>query len=114
MRQLRRRAQIIFQDPYSSLNPRRTVGSIIGEGLAIHRTGTLAQRRERVRKIMEVVGLQPDSLTDILTNSAAVSASASASRGRSRWIRTLMVCDEPVSALDVSVQAQSYEFVEGS
>ncbi|HBZ55248.1 MAG TPA: peptide ABC transporter substrate-binding protein, partial [Syntrophobacteraceae bacterium] len=59
--ELRRRMQIVFQDPYASLNPRRSVGSIVGEGLAIHRLGTPAQRRERLAQLMEVVGLQPES-----------------------------------------------------
>ncbi|MEM5789584.1 MAG: ATP-binding cassette domain-containing protein, partial [Syntrophobacteraceae bacterium] len=62
LHQLRRRMQIIFQDPYSSLNPRQTVGRIIGEGLIIHGIGTPAERTERVREIMEVVGLRPEQI----------------------------------------------------
>ncbi len=62
LHQLRRRMQIIFQDPYSSLNPRQTLGRIIGEGLVIHKIGTPAERKERVRQIMEVVGLRPEHI----------------------------------------------------
>ena len=60
MRQLRREMQIVFQDPYASLNPRMTVGDIIGEPLVIHKIGTKTERRERVRSLLQRVGLNPD------------------------------------------------------
>src|ERR671913_201973 len=60
MRQLRREMQIVFQDPYASLNPRMKVGDIIGEPLIIHKIGTKAERRERVKELLRRVGLNPD------------------------------------------------------
>jgi len=78
LRKTRRRMQMIFQDPYASLNPRMTVGGIVGEPLDVHNIGTKAERMDRVRELLKVVGLNPYSSTAIRTSSPAASANASA------------------------------------
>jgi len=98
LRALRREMQIIFQDPYGSLDPRMRVESIVGEGLAIHAHGSRAQRRARVRELLELVGLPPEASGGQRQRIGIARALAVGPR--------FVVADEAVSALDVSIQAQ--------
>jgi peptide/nickel transport system ATP-binding protein len=106
MREIRKRMQMIFQDPFSSLNPRMTVTEIIGEPLAIHRLASGRQKKERIAELLELVGL---SKRDMGKYPHQFSGGQRQRIGIARALATnpeLVVCDEAVSALDVSVQAQ--------
>lgn len=103
---LARSVQPIFQDPYSSLNPRRTVADIVGVPLRLHQVGTHAEQKKRVKEMLDLVGM-PERTHSQYPNQLSGGQRQRVAIARALVLRPeILICDEPTSALDVSVQAQ--------
>jgi len=113
LRRLRRRVQLIFQDPIASLNPRRRIGHIVGEALVIAGINDRGEREKRVREVLSAVGLDPDLVMRRRPHEFSGGQCQRISIARALVLEPeLIICDEPVSALDVSIRAQILNLLE--
>lgn len=106
LRPVRRQLQMVFQDPFASLNPRRSIGQILGEPFAVHNVGSRVDRARRVSELVAMVGLHADHISRYPHELSGGQRQRVAIARAIALEPSLVVCDEPVSALDVSIQAQ--------